>query len=88
MYNRYIPAEDGTYEKIPEEEPQTGGPVSGGEERRGPEDLGGLLRQLLDRFQLDNIDSGDLMLLALLFFLFREKADEEVLVALGLLLIL
>ena len=31
---------------------------------------------------------GDLLLLGLLYFLFREKADEELLVALGLLLIL
>ena len=32
--------------------------------------------------------AGDLLLLGLLYFLFREKADEELLVALGLLLIL
>ena len=35
-----------------------------------------------------SVDSGDLLLLAILFFLFREGADEELLVALGLLLIL
>ena len=34
------------------------------------------------------LDAGDLLLLGLLYFLFREKADEELLVALGLLLIL
>ena len=34
------------------------------------------------------VDAGDLLLLGLLYFLFREKADEELLVALGLLLIL
>ena len=48
----------------------------------------GSLRKLLDRFHLDHIDSGDLLLLALLFFLYREGADEELLFALGLLLIL
>ena len=37
---------------------------------------------------LDRVDAGDLLLLGLLYFLFREKADEELLVALGLLLIL
>ena len=50
--------------------------------------LTALLQHLLDRLHLDHVDTGDLMLLALLFFLFQEKADEELLVALGLLLIL
>lgn len=50
--------------------------------------LTGILRHLLDQFHLDHVDSGDLLLLGLLFFLFRENADEELLVALGLLLIL
>ena len=40
------------------------------------------------RQHLSSVDSGDLLLLAILFFLFREGADEELLVALGLLLIL
>ena len=48
----------------------------------------GFLSDLLGRLHLDGIDTGDLLLLALLFFLFREDADEELLVALGLLLIL
>ena len=34
------------------------------------------------------MDSGDLLLLLILFLLFRQEADEEVLIALGLLLIL
>ena len=45
-------------------------------------------RQILDHLHLDRVDAGDLLLLGLLYFLFREKADEELLVALGLLLIL
>ena len=47
-----------------------------------------LLRNFLDRLHLNHVDTGDLLLLGLLFFLFREDADEELLVALGLLLIL
>ncbi len=43
----------------------------------------GFLRHLLD-----DMDTGDLLLLCLLFLLYRESADEELLVALGLLLIL
>ena len=53
-----------------------------------PDGLTGFLRHLLDQFHLDHVDTGDLLVLALLFFLFREEADEELLVALGLLLIL
>ena len=45
-------------------------------------------QRILDQLHLDRIDAGDLLLLGLLYFLFREKADEELLVALGLLLIL
>jgi len=37
---------------------------------------------------LGDLDSGDLLLLLILFLLFREKADEELLIAIGLLLIL
>ena len=48
----------------------------------------GLTRQLLDQFHLNHIDTGDLFLLLLIFLLIRENADEELLIALGLLLIL
>jgi hypothetical protein len=46
------------------------------------------ISRLLGKLHLDDIDSGDLLVLLLLFFLFRQDADEELLVALGLLLIL
>ena len=48
----------------------------------------GLLSGLLGKLKLDGIDSGDLLLLAILFLLFQEGEDEELLIALGLLLIL
>lgn len=84
------------------EGPSSGGPRQGGPSPNGPgrpphgpphggrpgDGLTGLLQHLLDQFHLDHVDTGDLLLLALLFFLFRENADEELLVALGLLLIL
>ena len=44
--------------------------------------------QLLDKLHLGDMDSGDLLLLLILFLLFRQEADEDVLIALGLLLIL
>lgn len=55
---------------------------------RGGDSLSGILRHLLDQLHLSQVDTGDLLLLGLLFFLSREEADEELLVALGLLLIL
>lgn len=95
MYNRYIRNDSGTYSRIPQEEPQAPPgntppkppppPPPGGERKDG---LTAFLRHFLDQFHLDHVDTGDLLLLGLLFFLFREDADEELLVALGLLLIL
>ena len=58
------------------------------EERRETAGLSGYLRRLLDRFHLEKVDSGDLLLLLILFLLFKEDADDELLIALGLLLIL
>ena len=116
MYNRYIRNDNGTYTRMPEEEPHvpppppgpspptSGGPTSpppppkqepppqSGSGRPPPrltaDGLSGFLRQILDQFHLNHVDTGDLLLLGLLFFLSREEADEELLVALGLLLIL
>lgn len=47
-----------------------------------------LLGDLLGKLHLDSVDTGDLLLLLILFLLFRQEADEEILIALGLLLIL
>ena len=58
------------------------------EERRETAGLSGFLRRLLDRFHLEKVDSGDLLLLLIIFPLFKEDADDELLIALGLLLIL
>ena len=114
MYNRYIRNDNGTYTRIPQDEPSgpqerrpppppSGGPPPQSEARRPPpppplppppgpgripDGLTGFLRHILDQLHLDHVDTGDLLLLGLLFFLFREDADEELLVALGLLLIL
>ncbi|MCI9648536.1 hypothetical protein [Oscillibacter sp.] len=115
MYNRYIRNDNGTYTRMPEEEPHapppppgpspppSGGPApppppkqepppQSGSGRPPPrqtaDGLSGFLRQILDQFHLNHVDTGDLLLLGLLFFLSREEADEELLVALGLLLIL
>ena len=46
------------------------------------------MNRLLEKLHLGDLDSGDLLVLLLLFMLLRENADEELLIALGLLLIL
>lgn len=48
----------------------------------------GLLSGLLRRLRLEDIDTGDLLLLLILFLLFKDGEDEELLIALGLMLIL
>ena len=115
MYNRYIRNDNGTYTRMPEEEPHAPPPPPGPSPppsdgpppppppkqepppqsgygrpppRQTADGLSGFLRQILDQFHLNHVDTGDLLLLGLLFFLSREEADEELLVALGLLLIL
>ena len=48
----------------------------------------GFFNDLLEKLHLSDLDAGDLLLLFLLFYLSRQKADEELLIAIGLLLIL
>lgn len=63
-------------------------------QREGASPLGGLfgrdglLSGILDKLKLNDLDTGDLLLLVILFLLFRDGGDEELLIALGLLLIL
>ena len=82
MYNRYVRDDAGVYQRVPSGEPER--PAGGGGRPRG----GGILSQLLGRLKLEEVDTGDLLLLAILFLLFREGEDEELLLAMGLLLIL
>ena len=84
MYNRYVRDDAGVYQRVPSGEPER--PTGGGGRPRGGS--GGILSQLLGRLKLEEVDTGDLLLLAILFLLFREGEDEELLLALGLLLIL
>ena len=48
----------------------------------------GFLSGILGRLKLDHFDTSDLLLLAIIYLLFREGEDEELLIALGLLLFL
>lgn len=48
----------------------------------------GFLSGILERLNLKNLDTGDLILLLIIFLLYKDGGDEELLIALGLLLIL
>lgn len=96
-YTRVSEEEPGHSSPPPRQEPPSGGapPENGTPPNSSPpppfggtDGIAGYLRRILDQLHLDHIDTGDLLLLGLLYFLFREKADEELLIALGLLLIL
>lgn len=83
IYNAYIPG-DGPYEKIPEEHPPgfesvfsslLGGKASGS------------LSGLLGKLGLGKLDSGDLLLLLILFLLWREGDHFDLVLLLALVLL-
>ena len=67
---------------LPREVNSPEGPA--GSVKRGP----GRPRKADAPLKLDELDTSDLILLLLIFLLFREGEDEELLIALGLLFIL
>lgn len=103
MYNRYTRNDSGVYTRMPQPDPPppTAGkpqnsplpnrppsappPIPPPAPQRPERDM---LNRILEKLHLGDLDAGDLLVLLLLFMLFREKADEELLIALGLLLIL
>lgn len=102
MYNRYIP-EDASYIPVepPPEPPRSPTPDSGPRPSfrdflSGKEGLSGLfgvregngLSGLLKSLRLDNIDSGDILLLLILLYLLVEGDDLELVIALGLTLLM
>lgn len=88
MYNRYIRNDTGQYQRVPVQDPP---PEHGpGPSPPPPPPPGGkgILSGILEKFHLQDMDKGDLLLLFILFLLFKEGEDEELLIALALLLIL
>ena len=102
MYNRYIQSDRGNY--VPISDPSHGQqgqcgnntdtindgshkPTEKSQKRTSAslESFKEFWNTLAGRLHLD---PGDLILLAMLYFLYRENADEELLIALGLLLLL
>lgn len=97
MYNRYIPR-DSHYEQVrepnynsspirPPKNAQRPPPPSA----KGENPLAGIvggLSGLLKNFHLEKLDSGDILLVLILLFLFLERDDNlELVITLGLLLV-
>ena len=94
MYNRYIRNDNGEYQRVPRQEAPPPPEEPRREARTAPDResirdrADSFLHKLLDHLHLEDVDTGDLLLLLLLLLLFSEGEDEELLIALGLLLIL
>lgn len=85
MYNRYIP-NGATYTRIVEDDTSTHSAPPGEAETPAEEKKG--LSALLKGLKLDDIDTGDILLLLILLFLFLEGDDIELVITLGLILLL
>ena len=102
MYNRYMRNDAGGYRRVDAKrnEPSQEYNTTQHKSQHSPPDnqhnapLGGLfgkdgpLSGILGKLNLNDLDTGDILLMILIFLLFREGGDEELLIALGLLLIL
>ncbi len=85
IYNAYIPGGE-PYEKIPEESPP-GFDFSSLFKKFGERDEEGgkgKLSGLLKKFGLDRLDSGDILLLLILFLLLREGDHSDIFILLAL----
>lgn len=88
MYNRYIP--NGTaYTRISEPDAPPPPPPSRQKAKQGKAaQKSGLLSGLLRSLKLEELDTGDVLLLLILLLLFLEGDDMELVIALGLILLL
>ena len=90
MYNRYQ-GNSGQVERMPdaphaEFRPRPSlPPLYAGERNaaRPPGTTGGGLQQLLQKFSLADLESEDLLLILVLYLLYRESGDKELLFILG-----
>ncbi len=86
MYNRYQ-GNSGRVERVPdapqpEIRPHPPAPF-GGNNKPPPGLPGGGLQQLLQKFSLADLESEDLLLILVLYLMYRESGDKELLFILG-----
>lgn len=87
MYNRYIPNGD-SYTRITVEDGPSAAPISAENRAAEPEARTGGLASLLKSLKLEKLDTGDVLLLLIILFLFLEGDDMELIITLGLMLLL
>lgn len=89
MYNRYIP-NGASYTRIAVEDGPTAAPAPAPAESDAaePEARSGGLASLLKTLKLEKLDTGDVLLLLIILFLFLEGDDMELIITLGLMLLL
>ncbi len=87
MYNRYIP-NGASYTRIAVEDGPTAAPPPAEREAAEPETRSGGLTSLLKSLKLEKLDTGDVLLLLIILFLFLEGDDMELIITLGLMLLL
>lgn len=103
MYNRYIP-DGGRYTRVIEEDDPPQKPadaetpilpgthhssvVPGSVEEEESVKKEGGLASILKSLKLDDLDTGDILLLLILLFLFLDGDDMELIITLGLMLLL
>lgn len=88
IYNRYIP-NGAAYTRITEEDSASSAPPSfPQEEAENPKEDKKGLASILKGLKLDGLDTGDILLLLILLFLFLEGDDMELIITLGLMLLL
>ncbi len=96
MYNRYVRDQQGTFTRISEDLPDSTSTVCGPpppQNSSAPptsQDPFSCIQNMFGKLGLDGIDTGDLLLLLIIFLIFTDGngQNEELLIALGLLLIL
>ena len=86
MYNRYQ-GNSGQVERVPdtpraEFRPRPSMPPAA-KQKPPPGTTGGGLQQLLQKFSLADLESEDLLLILVLYLLYRECGDKELLFSLG-----
>ena len=85
MYNRYQ-GNSGRVERVPDA-PQPSirprPPAPPARNNKPPPCLGGETRQLLQKFSLADLESEDLLLILVLYLMYRESGDKELLFILG-----
>lgn len=90
MYNRYIPNGASYARVIENDEAPTAAPAAPfrQEEADAPKEEKKGLASILKGLKLDGLDTGDILLLLILLFLFLEGDDMELIITLGLMLLL